>query len=176
MAWMTPSAPAAGEPLSTTDPRFLATVESWFKTQPEILILIRYSHAAGSKDFEFFSAFTALRDRLRQLAASTSISAFRQHQLPMRGVVDDEFVAKCLNCIPDKTEFLLLETEPSTAGGHSWFRHTGGESHAELREVLQESLGRRVAVGTYPPFWEDGPDVLSAIVPDNNGAVARGVY
>lgn len=161
---------------STADSKFLSTIESWLQSQSEILILIRYSHAAGGKDFEFFFSFAAFAERLRRLPPLTSITAFREHQLPFRSIVDDDFVAKCLDNIPDKTEFLLLETDPQTTGGHSWFHHIAGESHAELRRDLQESFGRRVAVGTYPQFWEEGPEVISAIVPDKNGAVTVGIY
>src|SRR5437879_9813725 len=32
----------------TTDPKFLDTLESWLRSQPEIMVLIRYSHSAGA--------------------------------------------------------------------------------------------------------------------------------
>ena len=56
---------------------FVATLERWFRDQPEILVLIRYSHAAGSKSFEFFSSFATLSERLRPLPPRTSVMAFR---------------------------------------------------------------------------------------------------
>src|SRR5882757_9953771 len=95
---------------SATDPKFPGTLESWLRSLPEILVLIRYSAAAGSKDFEFFSSFAALSNRIRQLPPSTSIIAFRQPQLPLRGVVDEAFIANCLSRVPDGSAFLVLET------------------------------------------------------------------
>jgi hypothetical protein len=161
---------------SATDPQFLGTLESWLRRLPEILILIRYSRAAGSKDFEFFSSFEALWNRIRQLPPDTSIIAFRQPQLPLRGVVDEDFVASCLIGVPDSLEFLVLETARRAYGEKSWFHWMAGETHAELREALEGSRGAPVAVGPYPPWIADSDDVISAIVPDENGIVRVGVY
>lgn len=161
---------------SVADPRFLRCVESWLQSRPEILVLIRYSHAAGSKDFEFSSSFAAFSERLRHLPPATNVIVFKQHQLPIRGVVDEGFIAECLNRIPNGTEFLLVETERSTAGDHSWFHHVAGESHAELHDALAQSCGRHVAVGIYPPWCDNGPGVLSGVVPDPNGDPKLGVY
>jgi hypothetical protein len=45
-----------------------------------------------------------------------------------------------------------------------------------LREELEGSRGVAVAVGLYPPWLEDTEDVISAVVPDEHGAVKSGVY
>jgi hypothetical protein len=161
---------------SATDPRFLGTLESWLNSLPEILVLIRYSAAAGNKDFGLFSSFGVLSGRIRQLPPSTSIVAFRQPQLPLRGLVDEGFIASCLSFIPDGSEFLVLEATRRAYGERSWVHWDAGESHAELREALEDSLGTPVAVGPYPPWLEDTGDVVSAIVPDVNGIVRVGVY
>jgi hypothetical protein len=161
---------------SATDPKFLGTLESWLRDLPEILVVFRYSHAAGNKDFEFFSSFGTLSNRMRQLPPRTSVVAFRQPQLPLRGLVDECFIASCLSRIPDGSEFLVLETTCRVYGEMSWFHHEAGESHAELREALEESRGTPVAVGSYPPWLEASDDVVSAIVPDENGIVRTGVY
>jgi hypothetical protein len=161
---------------STTDPKFLGTLESWFHSQPDILLLIRYSQAAGSKDFEFFSSFQSLANRIRELPPLTCVIAFRQTQLPLRGIVDDDLIASCLNSIPDGSEYLMLELGRRVYGRASWFRHRAGESHAELREELEESRRVAVAVGLYPPWLEDTDDVISAVVPDEHGVVRAGIY
>src|SRR5277367_5972225 len=41
---------------STTDKRFLKSMEDWLCGQSEIMVLIRNSRAAGSKSFEFFTS------------------------------------------------------------------------------------------------------------------------
>ena len=161
---------------STTDKEFLKSLEDWLHGQSEIMILVRYSRAAGSKSFEFFTSFTALRERLTQLKAETSVTAFRKPQLPLRGRVDDEFICKCLSFIAAGSEFLVLETDPRMATQQWLFHHSAGESPDELRQVLEGLRGRQVAVGEYPQWLKDNPDVISAYVPNQNGTVKAGVY
>src|SRR5580692_9133139 len=132
---------------SANDQRFLDTLDGWLRSQPEVLVLIRHSHAAGAKDFEFFSSFQDLSDRLQQLPPHTSVIAFRQPQLPLRGVVDDSFIAKCLNSIRDGQEYLVVETARRVYGRRSWFHYGTGTSHLELGDDLAESRGVGVAVG-----------------------------
>jgi hypothetical protein len=140
------------------------------------MILVRYSRAAGSKSFEFFTSFAALRERLARLNAETSVTAFRKPQLPLRGRVDDEFIGKCLSSIPAGSEFLVLETDPRMAVQQWFSRYEAGESHDELRQVLEGLRGRLVAVGEYPQWLKDGPDLISAFVPHQDGTVKAGVY
>jgi hypothetical protein len=161
---------------SVADKEFLKTLEHWLSGRCELLVQICYSRAAGSKDFELFTSFAALSERLRRLPPETRVVAFRQPQLPLRGVVDDEFIRKCLSEIRDGSEFLMVETVHRTAGRHSWFHDEAGETHAELQESLEQSRGTPVAVGEYPQWLEDSPDVISAYVPHSDGAVRRGVY
>jgi hypothetical protein len=131
----------------------------------------------GAKDFEFYSSFQSLADRIRALSRQTRVTAFRQPQLPLRGIVDDGFIANCLDTIPDGAEYLVLERVRRVDGPCSWFHYSAGESHVELREDLEGSRGVAVVVGLYPPFWLEGTDdVISAIVPDEDGTVTPGAY
>jgi hypothetical protein len=162
--------------MSATNPAFLDMIENWLGSRPEILVLIRYSGAGGRKEFEFFSLYEPLIARLGRLPPRTSIIAFREPQLPLRGMVDGEFISNCLNALPDNSEFLLLESprpERAEVAGLHW---TAGETHAELREALQDARGRRVAVGPYPPWLVETNAVIAGVVPDRDGVVRSGVY
>jgi len=161
---------------STSDKKFLESLEDWLRCHSEIMILVRYSRAAGNKSFEFYTSFAALSKRLGLLKAETSVTAFRKPQLPLRGHVDDEFVGKCLSFIPAGSEFLVLETDPRMATQQWLHHHEAGESPDELRQVLDGLRGRLVAVGAYPEWLKDGPDVISAYVPHEDGTVKAGVY
>jgi len=161
---------------STTDPKFFSTLETWIREKSEILVLIRYSHAGGIKDFEFFSSFQVLAEKIRELRACTCVIAFKQPQLPLRGVVDDGFINECLKSIPEGSEYLVVELVKRVAGKASWIHHSDGESHAELRDDLEESRGTSVAAGLYPPWLKDTEDVVSAVVPDQDGVVRSGIY
>jgi hypothetical protein len=161
---------------STAGRDFLAKLDSWFSSQPEILVMIRYSHAAGARDYEFFPSLQSLTERIRGLPALTSITVFRQPQLPLRGIVDDALISRCLSSIPEGGEYLVVETVRRVYGSRSWFHYGSGESHAELRDDLEECRGAPVAVGLYPEWVEDTEDVASAYVPDEHGVVKPGVY
>ena len=160
----------------TTDPKFLGTLEGWFGTQAEILILFRVRAGAGAKEFEFHSAYHTALQRMRELPAGTCITAFKQPQLPLRGVVDDDFIARCLRSIPDGSEYLIVETVLTVAGSRSWFHDDSGETHRQLREDIEESRGLPVAVGLYPPALAENDDVIHAVVPDEDGVVRAGPY
>ena len=162
--------------MSTTDKRFLATLQDWLRSQREVLLLIRYHAAAGNKDFEFFSSFHALTERLNWLPIRTSVVAFKQPQLPFRGIVDDDYIAKSLSSIPSGSEYLVVETKLSAYDKSSVSRWSAGESHSDLRRDLEERRGDSVAVGVYPPWLEDTENVISAYVPDEDGVVRPGGY
>jgi hypothetical protein len=160
----------------TTDAEFLSTLEDWFRSQSEILVEIRYRCGGGSQDFELFSSFQALSDRIRELPAGACVTGFRTPQLPFRGVVNDDFVTKCLEQIPDGSEYLMAETVRRVYGRHSFFHCGSGESHAELRDDLEECRGAPVAAGLYPPVLEESANVVRAVVPDADGVVRAGPY
>jgi hypothetical protein len=163
----------SGRIMSATYSALLGVLEEWLRSRAEILVLIRYSRAAGSKDFELFSSYDSLAARLARLPPSTSVIAFRERQLPVRGVVDADFISACLDALPENSEYLVLETGERGRWG---YHHVAGETHAELRNDLQELTGHQVAVGLYPPWDVDTAEVISAVVPDADGAVTYGVY
>jgi hypothetical protein len=166
----------AANPVSTSDPIFLDTLKAWLQAEGEILLLSRFAYAAGNREFEFFCDFPSLEERLNQLPKSTSVIAFRQRQLPIRGIVDDSFIERCLKEIPESADYALTETVKRVYGKRSWFHHGGGRSHADLREDLEESRGTPVAVGVETPWFNDTENVISAYVPDQNGCVKVGSY
>lgn len=156
--------------IATTDLAILGAVESWLRSRPEILVMIRYSGAAGRKEFEFFSLYESFARRLNELPPSTSIIAFREQQLPLRGLVDEDFISTCLSFLSDSSEFLVVEMDERDA---YW---AAGETHTELRKELQELMGRSLAIGPYPPWLIDNDEVISAVVPDEDGVVKCGIY
>jgi len=161
---------------SAIDPAFLAQLRSWLEEGGELLVLFRYSAAAGSREFELFDSYPDLETRVRGLAASTSVIAFKQGQLPLRGVADDDFIAVCLAAIPDGSEYLVLQTQRVTYGSASWYHHDDGNSHEQLRAELEDLRGLPVAVGLHPPWLVDSAEVISAIMPGEDGIPRVGVY
>ncbi len=162
--------------LSAKDEIFLATAECWLAERGEVAMLIYYSHAAGSKSFEFFQSAPFLLERLQQLRPRTLVTLYKQQQLPLRGHVDEAFMEAAHAQLPPAAEYLIAGLDPVTYGGQSWLRFDAGEGHGELRDALNGFVGERVAVGAYPALDDEDGQRLSAIVPAGDGAVIVGVY
>jgi len=161
---------------STSSPDFLRLVEEWIQENQEVLVMIRYSAMAGSKDFEFYYSIDGFKNRLSELPSRTCIIAFRQRQLPLRGKVDAAFINRALETLPDAGEWLLVGLDYIDYGTTGWYQKSTGGTHEELRESLNDFEGENVALGAYPPWLEDNEFVVSAVVPETNGAVVVGIY
>lgn len=160
---------------SSTDGAFLKTLDNWLGDKGEVLVLIRLSQAAGNKSFEFYTSFAVLEGRLGQLPAEACVTVFRNRQLPLRGIVDGQFIRECLSILQDGSEFAVVETARKAAVD-SRFDFSAGTSQEELREALESRKGKPVAAGEYPPWLEHSSDVISAYVPAQDGEVRCGVY
>lgn len=161
---------------STKSAAFQNTVQHWIETQGEVLTLFRYSHAAGSKAFEFYSDFAVWQARVEEMQPKTCVSVWGEKQLPLRGCIDEAFVAQARVLIPEATEWLLVGLEKVTYGRYSWFSYNAGMSHKELEWELREEWGERYALGIYPHYQEDGGQEMSAVIPEPDGRVITGIY
>jgi hypothetical protein len=140
-------------------PEFLETVRKWLASSGEVFVFLRYLRAAGNKGFAFCRSFVEFEELVKVAPKGTGIEVFRDRQLPYRGVVSDDFIADVLLALPDGTEFLIVSSE-MIPGSILAREFDSGESHVELREALQDLVGCEVAVGLYPPFWEEDSGVL----------------
>jgi hypothetical protein len=161
---------------STDDLVFRAKVARWIAARGEVLALIRYSHSAGAKDFEFFTCEHAFRARLAGLPPRSCVTIFGERQFPLRGRVDDAFIDRALTLVPDGVEFAVVALERVRGGPDAGLWQVVGERSLELAEALRAKGGELVAVGRYPPWLADGEEVVSAVVPNPDGSVAPGVY
>jgi hypothetical protein len=161
--------------IATSDPEFRNKATEWLSANSELLVAIRYPYAAGSKDFEFYSSIDQLVQKTSTLPPRTNVILFRSKHLPLRGVVDDEFIARSLQSIPDDAEYLVVELQLRVYGKQSWFHHESGISHRELRQTLEDSRGIPVAAGVLPP-WHDTTETFDAYIPDSDGQVRPAAY
>jgi hypothetical protein len=161
---------------ATTNPDFLKKVEQWLSEAGEVLTLVRFRCGAGSREYHLFSAIQPFVAMMNTAPAGACITVFRNASVALRGIVDTSFIRKCLHEIPEGAEYLTFETEATVAGKHSWFHYGSGESHAELEEDLQQSLGRHVVAGFHPDMRAGPADAIDAVVPDDDGQIRRGPY
>lgn len=154
---------------------FLSLVEKWIAESGEIYIVIRYSHMAGSKDYLLMHSFLEFLNKLRTLPAQADVIVFRQKQLPIRGIANEDLLEAALDEIPDGIEWKMEEYNPQTQTINRWI--WGGAERKELIKTFNENKGLSLAVGKTPTWWEDdNEDMQSALVPMKDGALKRGIY
>lgn len=161
--------------IPTTSPEVLATLDRWCRDQPELLVRTR-GRSCGNEEFKFFSSLEALKQAMRDSSPYTWFSVWEKPQLPLRGIVDDNFIERCMSSVTGGDEYLIVETIITVAGKVSWFHNLSGDVKASLRDDLETSRGTPVAFGLYPPCLEERDDVIHAFTPDADGIVKPGPY
>ncbi len=164
----------------SSDAGFLRTLESWIYEKSEILTLFEHANSSGGKEFQLWHSFERLAAKIASLSSLTRITAFRQPQLPIRGIVDAQFIEICKQEAPDGEEHLIVDRQETREEyphfSCSYYDHRAGVTHSELQEVLEAWRGRLVAVGRYPDWQCNSDVVVSAVVPDKNGSTSGGGY
>lgn len=164
----------------TTDPEFLLHIESCIVRHGEVLVVFRYPNAGGAKEFIFFRRTAEFVEASQKLPSRTWIVSYGEPQLPLRGVVDDNFIERACGLILDGREYLIVCMEKSVLDyphyHHEYYDYDAGETHEELREDLNGVRGKAVAVGLYPPWAEENEYVTDAVVADADGEIRFAAY
>lgn len=165
------------ENISTANPDFKNQVAAILESVGEIAAFFRFHAAAGNRSYEFFEAVDSILGRIDELPPQTSVLVFRTSQFPIRGTVNDEFIQRAKETIPDGTDWAVVRTTQITMGSQSWYHDFEGSSHKELENELRDDFcwGNPVAVGVEPD-WHNSTVVLSAVKPFGDGRIELGIY
>jgi hypothetical protein len=163
---------------STTSPIFLVTIKRWIAEQGEVLALFRFSRAAGSRSWEFFSCFEAFQKRLAEQCPETCIIVFSNHDLKTRGIVDEAFISHAVSTFQEHADWMLVCLEKITLGKASWYHDNPIETRGELEDELRSEFcfGKTVAIGKEPDWLEEREGLISAVVPQADGTIKTGIY
>lgn len=149
------------DPAREVTEEFIDRVADWLVQRGEVLVVLRYLHAAGAKDFALCRSRAEFERIIELVPRGTDIEAFRELQLPLRGVVTDHFIVDACNALRDADEYLLvtLARRPGSAISADFGM---GETVAELCAELEEQRGMEVALGALPNFnVEDHEGLIS---------------
>ena len=113
------------------------------------------TNAGGNKEFLFFTSFIDYERQVNELEPRTCLIVFHDKQLPLRGIVNEEFIDKALAMVQDGDEYLLVGLTLTVIGAASWYSYHAGESHEELLEDLHDEIGHLMAFGSYPEWPYD---------------------
>lgn len=152
-------------PAREVTPAFLQCVQSWVEQDGEVLVLLRYLRAAGSRDWALCRTWAHFETIVNWAPRGTDIMVFRDAQLPFRGVVDDVFIASVLAGLPDREEYVLIAAEHDSQRGISTFS-TEPDHHDDLRDYLDDRRGVEVAVGLAPDYTAPDHDGLISAAKD----------
>lgn len=141
-------------------PEFISRVANWIGASGEVLVVLRYLAAAGAKDFVLCRSTSDFEQIVAIAPIGTDIEVFRDPQLPMRGRVTDEFIGCALRSILEGQEYLVICLTKTP--GSRFGTNRMGDTHADLREALEELRNEEVAMGPCPAFCE----------PDNEGLIS----
>ena len=148
-------------------PEYLNTVDSWIRVSGEVLVIMRYLRGGGSKDFALITSPDLFRQLIDRCPVGTDIIVFRDLQLPLRGVVDSEFIAKAKRLVPDGSEYLYIRTTPERPDDPRCFGEFD-EGHVTLVVDLNDEIGESVAFGLCPNFV---PDDNEAMISASKGGI-----
>jgi len=142
--------------------KFLETVGVWLDSRTEVFVVLRYLRAAGAKDYAFIKTRSEFAALVASVPNGTDIIVFRDLQLPLRGRVTAEFVARAKACVADGAEYLFVRMRPKKSGDLRLFGEMG-DLHATLEEDLGDESGEEVAFGACPRFIDaDNETKISA--------------
>lgn len=162
---------------ATTDPIFLASVRACLVESGEVLALVLYHAEPGERRFRLLTTFEGFEAFVATLRPRACLMVFKNRQLPIRGCVDDHFIAHVLESISDGAAWLAVPLAPTLIAGEvEFFQHANGTRAAALLSELLARHGKDLAVGPDPHPLERGDDVVSGIVPHTDGRVLIGIY
>jgi len=139
-------------------PAFLRCVNGWIRENGEVLVVLRYLCRAGYRDFALIESIEAF-DRLVQVCPlGTDILVFRDPRLPLRGVVDDDFMAEAQDITETADEYLLVELDSQQVGDPR-LRGTSDRANS-LMDDLRDLRGERIAFGPCPDYWEEDKNAM----------------
>lgn len=140
--------------------KFLETVGRWVDSSSEAFVVLRYL-GSGVKDYAFVKTHSEFATLVEAVPNGTDIIAFRDVQLPLRGKVTADFVARAKAYVRDGDEYMFVRTTPEKAGDIRLFGSMG-DTHATLTQDLSEEMDGNVAFGACPRFFD----------PDNEGMIS----
>jgi hypothetical protein len=166
--------------ISTDDSDFIEKVESKLRQGEPIIILLRYSHQGGNREYFIVKNIDEFRQILQKAHHRDALSIFFSQSFPVQGKVSDELKERMLDflgkIIRDEEEAIFvirLDTDKFTL----WTDNMKVFSELnQIEEWCNKNLGVPVIVGLLA-FWEDdSKSMVTAYVRDSDGQVRRGAY
>jgi hypothetical protein len=121
---------------------------------------MRYLRAGGAKDYAFIKSAADFAALVACVPDGTDIIVFRDPQLPLRGKVTPDFLARAMDHVSDGEEYMFVRMAPQSYLPADDLRRFGemGNTHAELARDWDDESGEEIAFGICPRFIEADHD------------------
>jgi hypothetical protein len=142
----------------------LALLSDWFEDAGELYVDINLPHSGASSTPYFVRSLQDLKELVAQQDwPEISITIFHRRQYPLRGIVGGELIAKALDYVHDNEWYMIVS--PKDYYPSRCIFYGSGNSHAELRQELQELAGELVGIGRDPfdydtTWFHFSPDIF----------------
>jgi hypothetical protein len=143
-------------------------VKQLLDCQLRVLVVVRYSYAAGSKDFILLESMEQFSKLLTQLKERDSVIVVNSFNIVKEGTVDRSFIEDSLLRYPGGASWVLI--------GPDNYEYTADWAYAESKSELQEEIEDRIGnVIDDPDYIREG-SAIDAYIPDSDGTVRPGAY
>lgn len=166
--------------ISTDNPDFIEKVESKLRQGEAIVILLRYSHQGGNREYFLVKSIDEFHQVLQKAHRRDALSVFFSPAFPLQGKVTEELKEKMVDLldkiIQDKEEAIIvirLDIDRFTLGIDNMKVFSKPN---QIKEWCNKYPGVPIIIGLLA-FWEDDSEsMVTAYVQDLDGKIHSGAY
>jgi hypothetical protein len=166
--------------IATTDPRLKEFVRTALDHVNDLVVLHRFDRAAGRREWYLMSRIDQFETILSYGVGRDAFTFFLRPHLPIRGILGealaDQFKSALADVPENRSELIIcrmVAEQPRLESCEGFSRHEA----ADVSNWIHEHAGDSVIGGQHPPLLSNDPDeLITAVVPDENGRVQLGVY
>jgi hypothetical protein len=141
------------------------SVSRWLREDGEVLFVLRYAFGGGAKDYCLIRDAATLWQLVDVVPKGTDVIAIRGSWLPLRGAIDEGFIAKALQLVKNETEYMFVidmakaVDDPRMNGGFDI-------GHGMMRDDLNQHIGQLAAFGECPNFMANDSEAMKSFSKD----------
>lgn len=136
---------------------FLEETRQWLDKTGEVFVVIESD--VIKTGYALVKSYNQFLRITQSLPGRTRVFVFKERQLPLRGVADEDMRQKALQMIDELGDFLILGMESEDYLQNEWFH---GDMRGELEAKFEDFYGKSIAFGEMPPWYDTDQRVTSA--------------
>ncbi len=152
--------------ISTDDPAFQQTIEKWLQESSDLFVKVYYPHTAGEQYLYLLRTVQDFEQLVSKARSNAIIFVLRNMQFPIRGIVDDNLIARALELVAP-TEAYDIVSPVFFPEKVEYLEESGSTTRAQYLQDLENLRGKVIFTGkaaVMPEwYWEPNPAENSLI-------------